>query len=197
MADEFKYQYWKVDPIFEKATFKNLKIKILHRGKIKVFYKTSNDAHNDNYTDYNSDAMNLKGRIYPFTGLRGDAKELWKSIIGTGSKREKRVELVQADTDIDQQNEIKSSGVVIFATGYQTNQVPVIFSKTESQVYNSSGQFKQNGSYQYEVTSHKKVKFTEDCLHQHLRDKIDKEFNKTPPRHKKSKAKKKGDSDDE
>ena len=50
-----------------------MKIKILFRDKIKVFFKNAADAAECNYTDYDVN-REKDGYIYAFTGLRGDAK---------------------------------------------------------------------------------------------------------------------------
>jgi hypothetical protein len=53
-------------------------IYIIHRTAIKVFYATKKEADKDKYHDY--DAPNKCGQIHPFGGLRGDAKDLYRSI---------------------------------------------------------------------------------------------------------------------
>jgi hypothetical protein len=74
----------------------NTEIKLLYRDGIKVFYKRVQDAEKDGYTYYKkSDFSNSNGYLYSFTGLRGDAKELYKKVT-TG--QEKRVQFVQAQT---------------------------------------------------------------------------------------------------
>lgn len=68
----------------------------MHREDIKVFYKRVQDAEADNYKNFKkTDFQNQNGYLYSFTGLRGDAKELYKSVTN-GS--EKRLKLVQAKT---------------------------------------------------------------------------------------------------
>lgn len=54
----------------------------MYRDNIKIFYKKVLDAENDGYTNYNkSDFSNSNGYLYSFTGLRGDAKNLYQSIV--------------------------------------------------------------------------------------------------------------------
>lgn len=60
--------------------------------------------------------------MYPFTGLRGDAKELWRR---ARRNQEPKLTLVRADTPQEQKHVLKSSDIVIFATGYQSKHVPV------------------------------------------------------------------------
>ena len=64
-------------------------IKILYREQIKVFYSKVENAEQDGYTDYKSTVFsNKKGFLYSFTGLRGDARTLYKNI---KSGKEQRV----------------------------------------------------------------------------------------------------------
>jgi lysine/ornithine N-monooxygenase len=63
---------------------------------------------------------NKNGYLYSFTGLRGDAKALYKKIKeGT----ERRVELVKCPSVKLQQRYVNEADLVIWATGYQTNPI--------------------------------------------------------------------------
>jgi hypothetical protein len=54
-------------------------IKILYRDRIKVFYSRVKEAEFDGYTDFKAlNFSNKNGFLYSFTGLRGDAKKLYK-----------------------------------------------------------------------------------------------------------------------
>ena len=56
-------------------------IKIIHRDEIKVFYSRVENAKADNYHDFDPSVFTRKnGYLYSFTGLRGDARALYKSI---------------------------------------------------------------------------------------------------------------------
>ena len=71
-------------------------IKIIYRDRIKVFYSWVKDAEYDGYTDFKQHSYsNKNGFLYSFTGLRGDAKRLYKKIV---KGEEKRVQLVKAET---------------------------------------------------------------------------------------------------
>ena len=71
-------------------------IKILHKDQIKVFYRRVQDAINDGYSHFDKrEFSNNKGYLYSFTGLRGDAKELYRSV---AQGREHRVRFVEAKT---------------------------------------------------------------------------------------------------
>ena len=62
------------------------------------------------------------GCLYSFTGLRGDAKQLYFDIY---EGNENRVELVRAPTVDEQRKVIKDADLVMWACGYQTNQIPI------------------------------------------------------------------------
>lgn len=63
-------------------------IKIIYRDRIKVFYSRVKDAEFDGYTDFRHiNYSNKNGFLYSFTGLRGDAKKLYKSIQKGEEKR--------------------------------------------------------------------------------------------------------------
>lgn len=91
----FRYDDWGVTrenlqlPIIEEAG-----IKILYRDNIKVFFKTGQDAINANYHDFDKERHRTKdGFVYSFTGLRGDAKNLYLMV---KNGLEKRIQFVKA-----------------------------------------------------------------------------------------------------
>lgn len=72
------------------------KVQILYRDKIKVYYNSVVLAQADQYTDYDAKLDVSKGGIvFPFTGIRGDAKELYRKI---KKGLEPRIQLIRADT---------------------------------------------------------------------------------------------------
>jgi hypothetical protein len=56
----------------------NHSIYLVHRHDIKVFYACKRDADRDKYVSY--EGINKQGQIHPFSGLRGDAKALYRNI---------------------------------------------------------------------------------------------------------------------
>ncbi len=57
-------------------------IEILYRDHIRVFYNKVADAEMDGYDEFEADKFSKKdGYLYSFTGLRGDAKELYLRIM--------------------------------------------------------------------------------------------------------------------
>jgi hypothetical protein len=100
-----------------------LEITILYRDHIRVYYPSEEDALQDNYNLYNpKEALNKQGKVYPFVGIRGDAKELYIKII---KNDEKRVNLVRTQNNSEQAEYIKLADVVIWACGYNTNFIPI------------------------------------------------------------------------
>ena len=67
-------------------------IKILYKDCIRVFYSKVQNAHHDNYSEFKSTVFtNKNGYLYSFTGLRGDAKTLYKAV---KDGKEKRLQLI-------------------------------------------------------------------------------------------------------
>ena len=106
---------------------------LAHRWlQIRLYYNSAAEAKRDGYTEIDDGAMSNSGRINPFSGLRGDAKALYKEIL-KGS--EKRVQLIKIATDSSASPIGKGAlwksllqGVesVVLAIGMQTNKVPVL-----------------------------------------------------------------------
>ena len=77
------------------------------------------DAEAQGYGEFKKNLFsNQNGYLYSFTGLRGDAKKLYKSI---KEGKEKRVELVKCPTPKDQAPYIEAADLVLWCVGYQTN----------------------------------------------------------------------------
>ena len=91
----FKYSEWGFD-YNSIPQWSDGSIKILYRDKIKVFYNQVRAAEADGYGEFKKTCFtNKSGYLYSFTGLRGDAKRLYKSIT---KGEEKRVRLILAPT---------------------------------------------------------------------------------------------------
>ena len=81
----FEFKEW---PKMEIPAWSDGQIKILYRDKIKVFYSQVKHAEYDGYTDFKAYNYSKKGGfLYSFTGLRGDAKRLYKSCAKGEEKR--------------------------------------------------------------------------------------------------------------
>ena len=54
----------------------------MFRERIRVFYNSIAEAHADGYTDFDKDDFpDDSSCLYGYTGLRGDAKDLYSKII--------------------------------------------------------------------------------------------------------------------
>jgi hypothetical protein len=148
LGEEFDYKPWHIGGILSHPEFAHIKINIIYKNDIKVCYKCKEEALNDGYTNFNKGVINSKGIIYPFTGIRGDAKDLWRRV--KILKTEKQVEFVKANTYPSQKQAIESSDVVIWACGYKSKHLPV-YVKNSLSGENENLDFQKIGSYQYEV----------------------------------------------
>jgi len=75
--DELDFDYDTMVPRMAKGS-----IKIIYRDKVRVFYHSVKEAKLDNYHDYDpKDYPKDSAILYGYTGLRGDAKELHRSIL--------------------------------------------------------------------------------------------------------------------
>ena len=91
----FKYSEWGVD-FSDLPKFGAGDITIIYRDRIRVFYSRVQQAQTEGYTEYRQvNFSNKNGFLYSFTGLRGDAKRMYKAV---KSGAEKRVRLVRAAT---------------------------------------------------------------------------------------------------
>jgi hypothetical protein len=123
LGEELDYEPWNIGGILSHPEFAHIKINIIYKNDIKVMYKSKEEAMMDGYTNFSKGVVNSKGIIYPFTGLRGDAKDLWRRV--KVLKTEKQIEFVKANNYHSQKQAIKSSDVVIWACGYESRQLPV------------------------------------------------------------------------
>ena len=102
---------------------------ILHRSAIKVFYNTKQEADRDGYHDYKHINPHT-GSIHAFSGIRGDAKQLWRSLcIGT----ETRVKLIEMKGQSFLSKLCDDASLVIWAGGYHTN-LPRILNEDNSEI---------------------------------------------------------------
>jgi hypothetical protein len=107
----------------------NGSVVMTHRSSIKVFYGTKKDADIDNYTDIGQ-INRVTGQIHPFGGIRGDAKELFRSVRSNRETRIRMISLARAcggGTNSTLVNKLyDDAAVIIWACGYSTNQLSYI-----------------------------------------------------------------------
>ena len=125
----FRYSDWGFEST-DLPCFGDSDITILYRDRIRVFYSRVQQARAEGYSEFKPlQFSNKNGFLYSFTGLRGDAKRLYKAI-KNGS--EKRVRLVKAPTPADQSKYLEHADLVVWACGYQTN--PILVKDIDSRV---------------------------------------------------------------
>lgn len=79
-------------------------------------------AQNDNYYSFDKQLdLSQGGIVYPFTGIRGEAKELYLKIKNGQKVSSGEVELVRADTHEEQRLALANADFVIMACGYMSN----------------------------------------------------------------------------
>ena len=106
-------------------------------------------AKKEGYDDYDKKKFPRDSSIiYGFTGLRGDAKELYKKI---KSGEEKRVQIVEAPTAEEQEKYVNEADIVIWATGYQTAKMPIFNQKNQKIKLSSQNMFENTTLTQYDV----------------------------------------------
>jgi len=88
-----------------------------------VFYKNVQAAEADAYPHLDPDHFSEKGYVHAFSGIRSDAKQLYKRIM---KGQERRIELVKADSFSVQQEYISKADLVIWACGYQSSGIPIL-----------------------------------------------------------------------
>lgn len=120
----FSYKEWEFDAERDLPRhFEAGSVKILYRDRVRVFYGTVEQAKRDGYTDFSEHLFsNKNGFVYSYTGLRGDAKALYRKI-----KRgeEKRAVLVKAGTPEQQAEHVRNADLVVWACGYRTDRIPI------------------------------------------------------------------------
>ncbi|KAE9236069.1 hypothetical protein PF004_g8949 [Phytophthora fragariae] len=96
-------------------------IMILHRSPIRCYYGTKKEAEADGA---DASRVDRSGCVNTFTGLREDAKRLFKSVT---AGREVRVRLFQVNQQGSQAITDKAyaaAGAIVWGAGYKTNLVP-------------------------------------------------------------------------
>lgn len=126
----------KDDPAFAVSEF--LDITVCHRSIIKVSYPSVEEANKDGYKTYDKKCMNSKGKIYPFVGIRADAKEIFRNFL---NKKENRIKFIQTATEREQDSIVRMSDILLYALGYKTQEVTFFNLKNMSLLFNS-GKFR-------------------------------------------------------
>ena len=104
--------------------FRRNDVAILHRSRIKVHFSCDGEARRDGYRYLPEEAQGtMRKSVYPFRGLRGDAKKLW---MAKKDGSERRLQLKEVSTHTALLSALKSMKplVVVWAGGYEATTVP-------------------------------------------------------------------------
>ncbi|ETI43807.1 hypothetical protein L914_10922 [Phytophthora nicotianae] len=104
-----------------KSIFNPKDIMILHRSPVRCYYGSKKEAEVDGV---DASRVDRSGCVNTFTGLREDAKRLFKSV---KSGREVRVRLFQVNQQGSQALTDKAyatAGAIVWGAGYKTNMLP-------------------------------------------------------------------------
>ncbi|MEK7673239.1 MAG: hypothetical protein AAB373_05125 [Patescibacteria group bacterium] len=106
-------------------------IKILHRSDIKLFYNSIAEAEADGYEfDPVEDVCLPTGKVFRYSGLRGNAKQLYKDVCeGTESRVKLQKYEGSVQTDAGASRLLDQSAVLIQAFGHKARKVPVFDKK--------------------------------------------------------------------
>lgn len=105
-----------------------LHIDILARQDIAVFFNTPDEAQAAGYQFANGDVCSRTGRINRFSGLRGDAKQLFLDIT---SGRNQRVQILPHSGSFDEGTIFDRADLIVQATGYKPRLIPVYDSRDQ------------------------------------------------------------------
>ncbi|KAG7396458.1 E3 ubiquitin-protein ligase arih2 [Phytophthora boehmeriae] len=108
-------------PVSGSTIFKPKDIIILHRSPIRCYYATKKEAEADGVDGSRADRA---GCVNTFTGLREDAKKLFKNVI---AGRELRIRLLQVKQNGSQaiiDKAYATASAIVWGAGYKTNVLP-------------------------------------------------------------------------
>nr|MBA3901106.1 FAD-dependent oxidoreductase [Bacteroidota bacterium] len=110
---------------FEKAA-----ISLLHRGKLKLYYESKEEAWAEGYVDFTeADICPVTQRVFRMGGMRADSKDLLRKFSGLSHPREERVELLGIFDGGENSEMLKKkldeAALIIPAFGYQPNIIPL------------------------------------------------------------------------
>lgn len=112
---------WKLLENLKDVNFASGAIKVFVRSGVKLFYENVAEARADGYKfDEQEDVCPVTGRVYRYSGIRGDAKALYKAIV---DYQEPRVKLCRS-TELNDAV-LDEAAVIISAVGYEAIDVPL------------------------------------------------------------------------
>jgi hypothetical protein len=121
---------WLLTHLMPELTFGTGDIRILGRRQPPIFYENQAAAEADNYPITTADICPRTQRVHRLGGLRGDGREMWRSLTGRpGCIPEERVRLVSLNdpalSPAALTRELNDAALIVPAFGYQARTVPV------------------------------------------------------------------------
>lgn len=105
-------------------------IKILNKSPVKVYYESGIQAKKEGYSVGQTDIIDdQNGAINRYTGIRGNAKQIYKEIL---EGKYKNIKIFTNDKN--EEKNLHDSDKIIQCFGYEPNQVPIVDSKGDSLV---------------------------------------------------------------
>ena len=100
---------------------------LVHRRKLRPFYRTATDARLDGFSDFvANDICPVSGFVYRLGGLRLDAREIVLRALQVGGRKpDRRLRLVRPAESALGLRALQAAHVVIAATGYRPRALPV------------------------------------------------------------------------
>ncbi len=106
--------------------FRRNDVMILHRSRIKVHFASDQEARSVGYRYLPEEAQgSWRKSIYPFGGLRGDAKRLYLTK-KNGTERRLQTKQVQNHKELLLTLKKSKPLVVVWAGGYEANSIPIL-----------------------------------------------------------------------
>ena len=121
---------WVLTRHLPRGTFAPGGIVLLARGQPRIFYESLAAAAADGYAASEADVCPRTERVNRFAGLRGDGREMWRSITRRpGATADPRIELALLDGQDFQRARLQplfdEAALIVLATGYRSRTVPV------------------------------------------------------------------------
>jgi len=122
---------WMLTERLPAGLFEDGSVVLLHRSRLRIFYRTPQEALEDGYGEFTDDDICPRtGRVHRLGGLRGDGRALWRRATGRVAPGECRVRIepiVGSDEGRRRARRLlEQADVVVPAFGYRPRVVPLL-----------------------------------------------------------------------
>ena len=108
-------------------------VTLMHRNPLRISYDSVEQAYCDGYKDFTAlDVCSLTGKVYRFSGLRLDSRELLMKAWGLGGRaRDPRLQLhaLSGNRDVRARELLDEAHLLVAALGYKPRGLPVLNSE--------------------------------------------------------------------